>query len=608
VSLGYTHWSDARYGWVESRGKSIDIAFKYAQRGLELDDTSNIGYTLIGAIYLMKRQHEKNIAQAERALLLNPKSAHNNTFMAGALGCSGRWEESIGYAEKAMRLAPFPPVWFYWILGRSYFMTGQYEKAVETFKKAVHVSPDYLTAHAFLAASLSSLGRRAEAAAEADEVLRINPKFSLDSYAKTLPYKNKADIERYIAALRKAGLPETPALPLPDKPSLAVLPFVNMSGDPKQEYFSDGITEEIITALSKIPKLFVIARTSSFKYKGKEIDVRTVGRELGVRYVLEGSVRKSEDQLRITAQLVDAKTGNHVWAERYDRELKDMFALQDEITMKIIAALEVELTEGETARLIAKGTHNLTAYLNFLQAREHWRRQSREGIISARRFLKEAIASDPEYPAPYFLLGAIHMIAVWLQMTESPKQSIDRAVQLAQKAIALDDSFALAHGLLGYLYVMLRQHDKGIVECRRAVALNPNGATSHLWLSYTLMYSEKCEEAVQMAEKAIRLNPFPPGGFLRTLALANNCAGRYEEAIAACKKALNRNPNDLSTHMVLTTAYGLSGREEEARASAAEVLRINPKFSLEYFSRTTPYKSQAYREQVIDALRKAGLK
>jgi adenylate cyclase len=171
------------------------------------------------------------------------------------------------------------------------------------------------------------------------------------------PFKDKAERERLIDALLKAGLPEKPPLPLPDKPSIAVLPFVNMSGDPEQEYLSDGISEEIITALSKTPKMFVIARTSSFKYKGKEVDVRTVGRELGVRYVLEGSVRKSEHHLRITAQLVDAKTGNPVWTERYDRDLKDIFAIYDEITMKVITALEVELTEGETARLTAKGTH-----------------------------------------------------------------------------------------------------------------------------------------------------------------------------------------------------------------------------------------------------------
>jgi adenylate cyclase len=204
--LGWVHWFNARYGWVESRDKSIETAHKYAQKSLELDDSLDFAHLLIGGVYLLKRQQEKNVAQTERAIAINPNGAVNNIYMAGALGCAGRWEESLGYAEKAMRLAPFPPVYYYWLLGRSYFMTGQYDKAVDTFKKAVHVSPDYLVARAFLAASYSSLDRQAEAAAEAEEVLRINPKFSLKFYAKTLPYKNKADIERYIAALRKAGL------------------------------------------------------------------------------------------------------------------------------------------------------------------------------------------------------------------------------------------------------------------------------------------------------------------------------------------------------------------------------------------------------------------
>ena len=608
VSLGYTHWSDARYGWVESRGKSIDIAFKYAQRGLELDDTSDIAYTLIGAIYLMKRQYEKNIAQAEHALLLNPKSAHNNTFMAGALGCSGRWEESIGYAEKAMRLAPFPPVWFYWILGRSYFMTGQYEKAVETFKKAVHVSPDYLTAHAFLAASLSSLGRRAKAAAEADEVLRINPKFSLDSYAKTLPYKNKADIERYLAALRKAGLPEMPLLPLPDKPSIAVLPFVNMSDDPKQEYFSDGISEEIITALSKTSKLFVIARNSTFTYKGKPVKVQQVGRELGVKYVLEGSVRKAEDKVRITAQLVDAKTGHHLWADRYDRNLTDVFAIQDAITMKIITALQVELTEGETADFLARGTKNLEAYIKILKATEYLRRWNKEANANSRQLSKEAIELDPEYHNAYRMLAWTHMADIHLGLSESPAQSLKEAFKLVQKALALGESDAPAHSLLGYLYTVTRKYENGIVEGKRAIELSPNEANAYAHLSRTLHYAGRYKESISLIKTALRLDPIPPAWFFLCLGSSYQLIGEYGKAIEQFKKILYSNPDDLLTSIRLAAAYSQLGQEEEARAAAEEVLRLNPKFSSEHIAKSWPYKNQSDTEMLVDALRKAGLK
>jgi TolB-like protein len=337
------------------------MAFKYAQKALEIDDTLDASHTLLAAIYLVKRQHEKAVATAEHALTLNPNGAHVYSALAGITGCSGRWEDSIIYGKKSIRLDPFSPLTSFHWLGRAYFMTGQYDDAILTFEKAIDVSSNYLPAHAFIAASNSLLGNETEANAASEQVLRINPKFSLESYAKTLPYKNKADIERYIAALSKAGLPDTPPLPLPDKPSIAVLPFENMSDDPKQEYFSDGLTEEIITGLSKIQQLFVIARNSTFTYKGKPVKVQQVGRELGVRYILEGSVRKSGRQIRITAQLIDATTGNHLWAERYDRELKNIFVVQDEITKNIIMAMQVKLTEGEQARAAAKGTKNLDA-------------------------------------------------------------------------------------------------------------------------------------------------------------------------------------------------------------------------------------------------------
>ncbi len=306
---------------------------------------------------------------------------------------------------------------------------------------------------------------------------------------------------------------EKMAYPLPDKPSIAVLPFVNMSGDPEQEYFSDGLSEEIITALSKITKLFVIARNSSFSYKGKPVKIKQVAEELGVRYVLEGSVRKAEDRVRITAQLIDALTGHHLWAERYDRDLKDIFALQDEITMKVINALQVELTEGEHARLWGKGTDNLQAYLKSLRAREYYLTQTKEDNDLARRTAEEAIALDPEYAPPYHVLSITHFMDILFRTTKSPKQSMTRAVELVQKAIALDDSYALAHGWLGFLYSWLRKYEEGIMEAQKCVALDPNGAHGYLYLCMVYRFAGRHEEAVQAIEKAMRLNPFPPNTY-----------------------------------------------------------------------------------------------
>jgi len=401
---------------------------------------------------------------------------------------------------------------------------------------------------------------------------------------------------------------EKTALPLPEEPSLAVLPFANMSGDPKQEYFSDGLTEEIITALSKVDKMFVIARNSTFSYKAKPVKVQQVGEELGVRYVLEGSVRKAGDRVRITAQLIDAPTGHHLWAERYDRDLKDIFALQDEITMKILTALRVILTEGEQARVHDKGTGNLDCFLKVLQGTHHFFRFNEDDNVVAQQMFGEAVSLDPENPVAYTMLGWTHMMDVWYGSSESPGKSMERASELAQKALALDDTQDYAHSLLGHIYLMKRQHKDAIAEGERAVALNPNGADAHAHLAMTLTYSDRPEEAITLLKKAMRLNPIPPNWYLNQLANAYGRTGQYEQAGATLKKALKRNPDDLMSHIALAAGYSMRGRVEEARAEAAEVLRIHPRYSLEHFAKTLPYRNQADTELLLDALRKAGLR
>jgi len=401
---------------------------------------------------------------------------------------------------------------------------------------------------------------------------------------------------------------EKMALPLPDKPSIAVLPFVNMSADPQQEYFSDGLTEEIITALSKTPKLFVIARNSSSVYKGKAVNVQQVSRELGVKYVLEGSVRSSGNQLRITAQLIDATTGSHLWAERYDRELKDIFALQDEITMKILTSLQVSLADGEMGRTQAKGTNNLDAYLLFLQGQGEARRMNKDGNFLSRQMAQQAIALDPKYALAYSLLANSYMAEVVLGISEDPRLSLKKAMELVQKAIALDNSLALPHGLLGWIYTLMLQHDKGIAECEQAAKLEPNSAISYFYLSLAHKYAGRPKEAITMAKEAIRLNPIPPGFYYQNLTHLYCLTGQYEEAIKAGKEATRVEPNNFTARALLTVAYSLNGRQEEARIEAAEVLRINPKFRVEYWAKTIPFKNEADKELTIGALRKAGLK
>jgi len=401
---------------------------------------------------------------------------------------------------------------------------------------------------------------------------------------------------------------ENMAYSLPDKPSIAVLPFNNLSGNPEDEFIADGISESIITALSKTPKLFVISRNSTFTYKGKAVKVQKVAEDLSVRYVLEGSLQKKNGQLRINAQLIDAITGNHLWAEKYDRNLKDIFALQDDITMKIITAMQVELSEGEQANVIARGTENLEAYLKVLQGLQHFQSVNKETNAMARKLAKEAISLDSSYPAAYFLLSKTQMREIVLGTTKSPKISLKLSIENTQKAISLDTLFADAQAWLGWLYTMTRQHDKGIAAAERASALNPNSSDANSYLGLTLNYAGRHEEAIQMYEKAIRLSPLPSVNTLWRLCIACRDCGRYEEGISAAKKAVYLQPDSLYAHTCLASCYALLGRDAEARAESAEILKIDPNFSLAVLQERLPYKEPGETELVVGSLRKAGLK
>jgi len=397
-------------------------------------------------------------------------------------------------------------------------------------------------------------------------------------------------------------------LELPKKPSIAVLPFVNISGDPEQEYLSDGITEEIITGLSKIPKIFVIARNSTFTYKGKPVKVQNVSEELGVQYVLEGSVRKAGNRIRITAQLVDAIIGHHLWADRYDRDLGDIFALQDEITMKILTALQVKLTEGQQALVFSKGTVNLEAYLKWLQAHEYWLSFNEDDNTMARQLAEEAIALDPDYAAAHTTLGWTHAMDARGGWSKSFNQSLELAEKLVKKALTLDDKLYEAHLLLGFIYLMKCQYEKAIAEQEQAIALNPNHADNHAHLGMSLVFACKPEEAIVPLKKAIRLNPVPPSYYFVKLGRAYRIKEQYDAAIAAYKKAATRNPNDLFVYVDLAATYILVGNEKKARDAAAEVLKRHPKFSIKHFVNSIPFKKQSENERLINALLKAGLK
>jgi adenylate cyclase len=391
-------------------------------------------------------------------------------------------------------------------------------------------------------------------------------------------------------------------------PSVAVMPFVNLSEDEKQEYFSNGITEEIITSLSKTPKLLVIDRGSTFAYKDKTGDLRRIGRELGVQYILTGSVRKVGDRVRVNAQLIDAGRGEHIWAERYDRELKDLFALQDEITLRITQALQIKLTEGEQARIYGKGTDNLDAYLKWLQGQDLLIRGNKDDNALARRLFEDAIRSDPDWAQSYVLLGWTYLVESLSGWSPSPETSFDEAINLVRKSLSLDDSLPGPHGLMSQIHLYKRQHEEAIAEARKAVALAPGFAFAYTWLGTALMYAGRSREAIGLLEKAIRLNPFPPAYWRRTLGEAYCMAERYDESVAELKKAIQTSPRYLEACVILTCTYSLMGRENDAKAAASEVVRIDPDFSVQDYVKTLPYKENKDLDRVIKALDKVGLK
>ena len=412
----------------------------------------------------------------------------------------------------------------------------------------------------------------------------------------------------------KIAMPDKGAgLKVPEKPSIAVLPFDNISGDPEQEYFSDGITEEIITALSKVPKMLVIARNSTFTYKGKPVKVQQVGEALGVEYVLEGSVRKAENRVRITAQLVETKAGHHLWAERYDRDLKDIFALQDEITFKILTALQVTLTEGEQAHMWATRTDNLDAFLKYLQARQPAGLITQEGNVMARQLAQEAINLDENYSDPYVLIAWSHWFDARFGWGESRSASFKQADLSARKALALDDSNPGVHMLLGGLHLYEKKHEQAIAEGQKALALGPNDADNHVSMAHILRFAGRFEEAIVLIKKAVRIQPNHPSWYLGELAMCDYYVGRHEEAIKLAKQlhglAKRRGEKFISYwyHAILAMNYIRLGRNEEARKAAAEVKRLFPEYSLEWDREFSVYKDPALLERQHEDLRKAGI-
>ena len=399
----------------------------------------------------------------------------------------------------------------------------------------------------------------------------------------------------------------TQALALPDKPSIAVLPFQNMSGDPEQEYFADGMVEEITTALSRFKWLFVIARNSSFTFKGKAVDVKEVGRRLGVRYVLEGSVRKASGKVRITGQLVDAVTGAHIWADRFERDMADVFALQDEVTVAVVSAIQPKLFQTEIAMATRRRPENLTAYDLFLRAMQQFYLSTREGLAEAIRLAHRALQLDPQFGFVTALAGVCHMQRVLYGYAVDPQFDRKEAVRLMRLALSIDDSDpdTLAFAAIISAY-MVGDCEREIEMANRAVALNPNSFLAWSSRGHVFRIAGLLEESIRSFERAIRTSPVDPRLHLMFvgMGMAFIELRRFDEAIVAGKKAQRQNPSFPPASFCLASAFAHLGRDGEAREAAARLLETDPAFTV---SAWIARGAQSNATLLIEGLRKAGL-
>ena len=392
-----------------------------------------------------------------------------------------------------------------------------------------------------------------------------------------------------------------------NRPSIAVLPFANMSGDPEQEYFADGISEDIITGLSKLRWFFVIARNSSFAYKGKTVDVKRAARELGVRYILEGSVRKGGDRVRITAQLIDAATGNHIWADRYDGELTDVFALQDEITRKVVAAIEPKLLEAEGIRSQKRSPEDLDAWDMVIQANSlFWRLTPADGD-AAIAIMRRAVERYPDYGPAHSMLAFMLLLS---QLTGWKREEAlgKQAASFAERAAELDDSDPWAHLALGYVAISRRHTDGAVEEFQRALDLNPNFAAAHGYLAFALAVDGRSEQAIAHSEQAIHMSPHDPQNaiFNMCIAVAHYLAGRYPEAVAFGRKAIQQRTQFTSGHRIYVASLAQAGQIEEARDALARLKGLFPEMTIAWIKQYVPYTAGPM-EKFLDGMRKAGL-
>ena len=566
---------------LSSEGLSIDAQQLISAESLPESSSAPFDKEFLEGFSLAEPEFEQWLTTQRESLRSRVRQLHE--LSADAAIESRNIEKAIDHLTRALNLDPLQEhlhrrlMKLFAAQGRADAAIGQYERCRSVLMQELGVGPDKETKALFE---------------------KIQAQRGSDADARTVPGMRSLQASESVM--------EQPPM-VSDMPSIAVLAFENMSGDPEQEYFSDGVVEDIITDLSKITGLFVIARNSTFAYKGKRPNVRDVCRRLGVRYALEGSVRRVANRVRITAQLIDGNSGGHVWAERYDRELHDIFAVQDEVTRDIVSALALKLTPDERERLPHRSTENLEAYEHFLHGRDQAFRDTPEANAQARAMLEKAIELDPQFSLAFSHLSRNHVIAYVNRWGERPDHSLELAMDLAQQAVALDESNPHAYFAVGAAAVWMKQHERAAAAAGKCLAIAPNFAEGHALFGLILVYSGNPREAIESLQKAMRLDPHYRDIYLHLLALAHVQLEEYAQALAILKRRLVRKPESDISRVLLAAIHGHMGNVEDSRVEWAEALRINPDYSLEHRRKILPYKNPVDFEHLLDGLRKAGL-
>ena len=616
AGISRTYQTDRILGDMGDTGA---LAFQYANRAVELDDRDAFTHYALGAAYLfIGEDFDAALRELEEARQINPGDAQVLHMMGRAYLGAGRAEEGLSFLNEAVRLSPSDMMLGIFCTGTAYAYLSmkEYEQAVKWGRDSIRKLPpgfDLWPEKMPFIAALAHFGQKDEAGEILQKFMAARPEISVETLRARQTYVYPDYLEHLLDGLRMVGLPETAEVSRPerpDKPSIAVLPFDNLSGDPEQEYFSDGISEDIITALSRIRQFFVIARNTTFTYKGQAVDVQAIAKDLGVRYVLEGSVRKSGSRVRITAQLIDGDTGNHLWAEKYDRELEDIFAVQDEITLTVVGAIEPALSRAEQDRARRKPPGSLDAWDYYQRGMQYVWRPSKADTEEATRLLNLALEHDPNFCAAhaYLTFQQLKNHVFGYADTETNKKQILAA---GKAALAADDQDALAHYAMGNAHLVRGDYSAAIGAYDRAIEINPSFAAAHHERAGAHSLSGRHDEAINSEMTAMRLSPSDPGrwAMMMIVGMTYFRSGNYEAAADWSRRSTQQPNASVSPHIVLIGSLGHLDLADEAAAAIQKYRESFPEHDVESnFSHSPFLRDESDAATMREGLAKAGLK